>query len=237
MKFSVALLLLLLHLSCFHVFSIRILSLLHYSTPSLSFQKHRITENVAISSLSERLFLPSCNDDLSQSVSDETSVPEFKTVAAAMNRLLAIRGGGGCSGCPGSSKKREIVLTTDAPKPIGPYSQAVKNKGNLYISGCIGTDPVSGKLASGDIKEQALRALKNMDSILKAGDSCWTSIHKVTIFVTDLKQFSVINNVYSEFLKSNNVTDFPARTTIEVSALPLDAKFEIDAVASYCPRQ
>lgn len=129
--------------------------------------------------------------------------------------------------------KKENVLTEKAPRPIGPYSQAIKKNGIVYLSGCIGIDPSTGKLISDDIKEQTVQALANMQAILAESKSNWNSVLKVTIYTTDLKSFATINEVYSGILKDNSVAVFPARTTVEISALPLGAKFEIDAVASY----
>lgn len=135
--------------------------------------------------------------------------------------------------------KGEVVLTPKAPKPIGPYSQAIKttSRNLVFLSGCIGIDPSTGKLVQGGIREETIQSLKNMESILLEAGSSWDRIHKVTIFTTDLKQFSTINEIYSSFFKKLGIESFPARSTIEVAGLPLGAIVEIEAIATYKPRE
>jgi 2-iminobutanoate/2-iminopropanoate deaminase len=122
------------------------------------------------------------------------------------------------------------VRSPEAPNPVGPYSQAIKSDGMVFASGCIGLDPLTGKLVEGGAEAETVQAMKNLRTVLEAAESDLTRIMKTTIFVTDLKLYALVNKVYAEFLKSNVV--FPARSMIQVSALPLGALVEIEAIAS-----
>lgn len=127
--------------------------------------------------------------------------------------------------------KISVVLAKDAPLPIGPYSQAVKlGKDLVFVSGCIGIDPSIGKLVDGGIEAQTRQSLANLAAILRTSGSHTGAIMKATIYVTDLGQYATVNKLYGEFLKDNKV--LPARTTVQVSALPLGALVEIDAFAA-----
>lgn len=129
----------------------------------------------------------------------------------------------------------KAVLSENAPKPIGPYSQAVLMNNQVFVSGCIGIDPSTGKLVEGGIKPQTERSLANLEAILSAANSKTDRIAKVTIYVTDLAEYSVVNKLYADFLQSaakGKDIVLPARTTVQVSALPLGALVEIDAIAS-----
>jgi 2-iminobutanoate/2-iminopropanoate deaminase len=123
------------------------------------------------------------------------------------------------------------IKSSNAPNPVGPYSQAIKVNGMVFASGCIGLDPQTGKLVEGGIETETIQSLKNLQAILKEAGTDINKIAKTTIFVTDLKQYALVNKIYAEYLKDNKV--FPARTTVEVSGLPLGAKVEIEAVAFY----
>lgn len=158
----------------------------------------------------------------------EVTLREISGLNKKLTSLLLHKRGGS-----NKTPTKTIVQSPHAPKPVGPYSQAVKSNGVLYVSGCIGLSPVTGKLVSDDITEQTKQALQNLDAVLKAGKSDWKLINKVTIFTTNITQFSLINSIYSDFLKENEVEEFPARSTVEVSALPLGAKFEIEVIANY----
>lgn len=124
---------------------------------------------------------------------------------------------------------REIVATEAAPKAIGPYSQAVTaTVGKLvFCSGQIPLDPQSGQLVGGDIREQTHRVMKNLDAVLRASGSSLEGVVKTTIFLVDLAHFAAVNEVYASYLGANP----PARTTVQVSALPRGAQVEIDAIA------
>ncbi|MBI0579657.1 hypothetical protein IEC97_20040 [Neobacillus cucumis] len=121
---------------------------------------------------------------------------------------------------------KQAVLTSNAPQPIGPYSQAVLSKGNLYISGQLPLNPNTNKLAIG-IEDQARQCLENLKHILKEKDLEMNSVMKTTIFVTDLSDFQTVNKIYAEYFSE----PFPARSTIQVAKLPMNAMIEIELIA------
>jgi len=121
----------------------------------------------------------------------------------------------------------KTVSTASAPKAIGPYSQAVKNGSWIFISGCLPADPVTGELAGGDIRTQTQRVLQNMQEILKAAKTDFKHVIKTTVFLTNLADFADMNDVYSKFFQE----PFPARSTVQVVALPKGALVEIEAIA------
>jgi len=120
---------------------------------------------------------------------------------------------------------KEVVLSQDAPKPVGPYSQAIKSWGFLFISGQLGFDNNGNLPAS--TKEQTYNALINIEKILKSCSLSFEHIVKTTIFFTNKDDFSTINEVYSQFFSK----DYPARSAIVVLALPKNASVEIEAIA------
>ncbi|MBL7014096.1 MAG: hypothetical protein ISR83_06720 [Candidatus Marinimicrobia bacterium] len=124
---------------------------------------------------------------------------------------------------------RRIIHTPDAPAAIGTYNQAVLTKGILYTSGQIGIDPHKGQIVQGGIKAETFRSLQNIEAILKATGLTKMNIIKLTVFVTDLRGFAYVNESFENFFGH---IDFPARSTVEVSALPLGAKVEIECVAT-----
>jgi 2-iminobutanoate/2-iminopropanoate deaminase len=119
------------------------------------------------------------------------------------------------------------VRVGDAPAPIGPYSQAVVHGDLVFCSGQLGLDPATGKLAEGAVK-QARQALVNLESVLRGAGSSLHRALRVTVYLTDLSLFLEINEVYAEFF----VPPFPARTAVQVSALPKGAAVEIDVIAA-----
>ena len=123
---------------------------------------------------------------------------------------------------------KEIISTTSAPQAIGPYSQAVKTKNLMFISGQIPLDPVTGNLVEGSIEDQANQVLKNLRSICEAAGYSLDDAVKITIFLTDLSNFSVVNDVMKEYFSE----PYPARATVEVSGLPLGVNVEIEAIIS-----
>tara|TARA_B100000965_G_scaffold375009_1_gene366764 strand:+ start:167 stop:637 length:471 start_codon:yes stop_codon:yes gene_type:complete len=123
---------------------------------------------------------------------------------------------------------KEIISTTSAPQAIGPYSQAVKTKNLMFISGQIPLDPVTGNLVEGSIEDQANQVLKNLRSICEAAGYTLDDAVKITIFLTDLSNFSVVNDVMKEYFSE----PYPARATVEVSGLPLGVNVEIEAIIS-----
>jgi len=122
---------------------------------------------------------------------------------------------------------KKIISTNEAPAAIGPYSQAVRSGNFLFCSGQIPLDPKSGEIVSGDIAAQTRRVLDNVAALLRAEGLTFDNVVKTTIFLTDLEDFQTVNEVYGSYFKQ----DPPARSTVQVSALPKGAKIEIDAIA------
>lgn len=123
--------------------------------------------------------------------------------------------------------EKKIVFTENAPKPIGPYNQAILVNGTLYCSGQIAIDPATGEMVQNNIESETVQVMKNMSEVLKAADMDFSNVVKVGIFVTNMGQFSQINQVYATYFEDN----FPARETVEVSALPKGANVEISMIA------
>jgi len=123
---------------------------------------------------------------------------------------------------------KEIISTTNAPQAIGPYSQAVKTNNLMFISGQIPMDPTTGNLVEGSIEDEANQVLKNLKSICEAAGYSLDDAVKITIFLTDLGNFAVVNDVMKEHFSE----PYPARATVEVSGLPLGVKIEIEAIIS-----
>ena len=122
---------------------------------------------------------------------------------------------------------KEIISTTDAPKAVGPYSQAVKAGGFLFISGQLGIDPETGKLVDGGVTAQTERALKNIEAILKTFGADMSAIVKTTVFLSSIDDFLDMNGVYSKFFDDSP----PARAAFQVANLPLGGLVEIEAIA------
>lgn len=120
------------------------------------------------------------------------------------------------------------VLTENAPAPIGPYSQAVGYGDLVFLSGQIPLDPETGKRHGDSIEEQAEQVLRNLESVLDAAGASWETVLRVTVYMTQLEEFSRFNAVYERMLQGAQ----PARSTVQVSALPLGVRLEIDAIAS-----
>ena len=125
------------------------------------------------------------------------------------------------------SIKREIVKTKNAPAAVGPYSQAVRVGSFIYTAGQIALIPETGQLIEGGIEAQARQVMQNLAAVLEASGSSLASVVKTTIYVTNLAEFATINQVYGSFFSS----DPPARSTVQVAALPLGANVEIEVVA------
>lgn len=122
---------------------------------------------------------------------------------------------------------KKIVFTERAPKPIGPYSQAICVNGWLYVSGQIPLDPVTGDIVRGDFKVQVERVLENIRAIVESTGGRLEDVVKVTVYLRDIGRFSEFNEVYSKYFPR----DPPARSVIGVSSLPRGVELEIDAVA------
>jgi 2-iminobutanoate/2-iminopropanoate deaminase len=123
---------------------------------------------------------------------------------------------------------REIVLTTAAPAPIGPYSQAVSAGLFTFCSGQVGLDPVTKKLAEGGVAEQTRQAMANLAAVLAAAGLTFADVIKTTIFLTDMNDFGAVNTIYGESFEGGPA---PARSTVAVAALPAGANVEIEAIA------
>jgi len=121
---------------------------------------------------------------------------------------------------------RQVIETGDAPRAIGTYSQGIRASGLVFTSGQLGIDPGSGKLASDDFTTEADRALRNLEAVLEAGGSCLASVVKITVFLADLSDFRALNDVFARHFTAAP----PARSTVQVAALPLGARVEIEAV-------
>lgn len=122
-------------------------------------------------------------------------------------------------------KKR--ILTAEAPKAIGPYSQAIAANGFLFLSGQIPLDPTTNALVAGDVAAQTERVLKNLEAILHAAGASLGQVVKTTVYLADLNDFAAMNEVYGRFFPEEP----PARATVECSRLPRDVRVEIDAIA------
>jgi reactive intermediate/imine deaminase len=123
---------------------------------------------------------------------------------------------------------KEIISTENAPQAIGPYSQAVKAGGLMFISGQIPLNPKTGDLVSGSIEDEANQVLQNIKSICEAAGHGMEDIVKITIFLTDLGNFATVNEV----MKKHFSEPYPARATVEISGLPLGVNVEIEAIVS-----
>ena len=122
---------------------------------------------------------------------------------------------------------REVVATENAPNPIGPYSQAIKANGLIFLSGQTPLDPATQQLVSGGIAEQTERVLKNLEGVLNVAGSSLDKVVRCGVFLKDMNDFAAMNEVYGGFFKSNP----PARSTVQAARLPKDSLVEIDAIA------
>jgi 2-iminobutanoate/2-iminopropanoate deaminase len=122
---------------------------------------------------------------------------------------------------------KEEILTSGAPKPIGPYSQAIRVGNLIFLSGIIPIEPRTGNIIRGDINQATEQVFKNAASILKAAGSSLENVVKVSVFLRDLRLFDEMNEVYSNWFKK----PYPARTTVQVAALPKEVDIEMDFIA------
>ncbi len=124
--------------------------------------------------------------------------------------------------------RKQVISTENAPAAIGPYSQAVRVGDLIYSAGQVALVPETGKLMEGDIETQTRQVMENLAAVLQAAGSSLTQVVKTTIFVTDISDFAKVNQVYGSFFQDNP----PARSTVQVAALPLGANVEIEVVAT-----
>ncbi len=126
--------------------------------------------------------------------------------------------------------KRQIVQTDNAPGAVGPYSQGTRTDQMVFTAGQLPLEPATGKLAEGDIQDQTRQSLKNLQAVLEAAGAGLDSVMKTTVFLQDMGEFKLMNEIYAEFFPENP----PARSAVEVAALPLGGRVEIEAVAEAC---
>jgi 2-iminobutanoate/2-iminopropanoate deaminase len=122
---------------------------------------------------------------------------------------------------------REVIATEQAPRAIGPYSQAIRAGNLLFCSGQIPMDPSTGEFVSGGVAEQTEQVMRNLSALLSAGHSSLKQVVKTTVFLADMDDFTAMNEVYGRFFGENP----PARATVQAARLPRDARVEIEAIA------
>ncbi len=122
---------------------------------------------------------------------------------------------------------KSVIHTNNAPAPIGPYSQAVKAGNMLFVSGQIAIDPISNQLIVGTIEEEAKRVMQNIHELLSSAGFSFADVIKTSIFLSDMKHFAVVNEIYGSFFHA----DFPARETVAVLGLPKNVNVEISVIA------
>ena len=122
---------------------------------------------------------------------------------------------------------REVIATEQAPRAIGPYSQAIRAGNLLFCSGQIPIDPSTGEFVSGGVAEQTEQVMRNLSALLSAGHSSLKQVVKTTVFLADMDDFTAMNEVYGRFFGENP----PARATVQAARLPRDARVEIEAIA------
>jgi len=122
---------------------------------------------------------------------------------------------------------REVISTKEGPQAIGPYSQAVRSNGFVFVSGQVAIDPATQQVIAGDIAAQTDRVMKNLSGILKAAGSRLEKVVRATVFLKNLGDFAAMNEVYARYFTSAP----PARSTVEVARLPKDVLVEIDVIA------
>lgn len=128
-----------------------------------------------------------------------------------------------------NSSSKTIVLTSNAPDPIGPYSQAVLKNGVLYASGQIAINPQNGELEMDNLEVETHRVMQNIQAVLKEVNMDFSHILKCSIFLSDMSNFGTVNSIYGSYFSAGN---YPARETVEVSCLPKNVNVEISFIAS-----
>src|SRR5271170_3533954 len=123
---------------------------------------------------------------------------------------------------------KDVILTARGPKPMGPYSQAIKSNGFLFLSGQVALDPQSGELLGTDVRQQTERVFENLKAVLEAGGTSFNHVVKTTVFLKDMNDFAAMNEVYARYFAAAP----PARSTVQAARLPKDALVEIEVIAS-----
>jgi len=124
---------------------------------------------------------------------------------------------------------KQAISSLDAPKAIGPYSQAVRAGQLLFVSGQVPLDPATGQIVSGDIAAQTRRVFDNLGAVLKAGGRSFADVVRTTVFLADMNDFATVNEVYGTYFSE----PYPARATVQVARLPKDVRVEIDVIATF----
>ena len=124
---------------------------------------------------------------------------------------------------------KHAVSSPDAPKAIGPYSQAVRVGQLLFVSGQVPLDPATGDMVTGDIAAQTRRVFENLGAVLKAGGRSFNDVVRTTVCLADMNDFAEVNRIYGTYFSE----PYPARATVQVARLPKDARVEIDVIASF----
>ncbi len=126
-----------------------------------------------------------------------------------------------------TTEGKKIIFTEKAPKAIGPYSQAIRTEAMVFTAGQVGLDPATGELVEGGIEAQTRQVLSNLKHVLEASDSGLNYVVKTTVFLKNMSDFAKMNSIYGEFFSQNP----PARSTVEVAALPKGALVEVEVIA------
>ena len=124
---------------------------------------------------------------------------------------------------------KQAVSSPDAPKAIGPYSQAIRVGQLLFVSGQVPLDPSTGEMVAGDIAAQTRRVFENLGAVLKAGGRSFNDVVRTTVFLADMNDFAEVNKIYGTYFSE----PYPARATVQVARLPKDARVEIDVIAAF----
>jgi 2-iminobutanoate/2-iminopropanoate deaminase len=124
---------------------------------------------------------------------------------------------------------KQAISTANAPKAIGPYSQAVRAGQLLFVSGQIPLDPATGSIVEGDVGVQARRVMDNLAAVLEAAGLSFAAVVRTTVFLADMNDFATVNGIYGEYFSE----PYPARATVQVARLPRDVRVEIDLIATY----
>ena len=124
---------------------------------------------------------------------------------------------------------KQTIISADAPKAIGPYSQGIRVGTLLFLSGQVGLDPATGQMVDGDVAAQTRRVMENLAAVLKSAGLSLADVARTTIYLADMNDFGRVNEVYGSYFSE----PYPARATVQVARLPRDARVEIDAVATF----
>lgn len=124
---------------------------------------------------------------------------------------------------------KQTIISADAPKAIGPYSQGIRVGTLLFLSGQVGLDPATGQMVDGDVAAQTRRVMENLAAVLKSAGLSLADVARTTIYLADMNDFARVNDVYGSYFSE----PYPARATVQVARLPRDARVEIDAVATF----